>query len=182
MANLRNDVKGPDGKVGMARRDVIAKVVTRSEKNGTQTGHYMNAQLAQYNGSPASKGNAQSQPQLAKAHEFQTAAGEPGKSYDIRITQAQFDSLVKNSKNYQLDDKTTICGFTADLMKSTDHGIIPKFDTVKPTTSKSFNDKAWQKQVAATAAAYKKGAEARAAKAQDGPDVVEAEAEPEVNG
>ena len=62
MANVKNGVKGPDGKQGMQGREIIAKVVAREEKNGT--GYYMNAQLAQYNGSPAAKGNAQSQPQL----------------------------------------------------------------------------------------------------------------------
>lgn len=163
MANLRNDVKGPDGKVGMKGREVIAKLVARSEKEGTQTGYYMNAQLAQYNGSPAAKGNAQSQPQLAKAHEFKTAAGEMGKSYDVRITKDQYDGLIAKSKSYKVDEKTVIAGFKADLMKSTDNGILPKFDSVSPTTSKAFNDKAWQNQVAATAGAYKKGAAAREA-------------------
>jgi len=163
MANLRNDVKGPDGKVGFSGRECIAKLVARSEKEGTQTGYYMNAQLAQYNGSPAAKGNAQSQPQLAKAHEFKTAAGEPGKSYDVRITKDQYDGIVAKSKNFKLDDKTVIAGFKADLMKSTENGILPKFDTVVPTTSKAFNDKAWQAQVAATAGAYTKGAAAREA-------------------
>lgn len=179
MANVKNGVIGPDGKMGMQQRDIIAKVVAREEKNGT--GYYMNAQLAQYGSSKAAKSNAQSQPQLASAHTFEGTDGKSKKSYDIRIGKNQYEQLIANSKNYQLDDKTTVCGFTADLMKTKENGLMPKIETAVPTTSKAFNDKAWQKQTAATQKAYEAGRTARAAAKQagDATPAVEAEAQPE---
>jgi hypothetical protein len=159
MANVKNGIVGPDGKQGMKNREIIAKIAERSEKNGTQTGYYMNAQLAQYNGSPAAKGNAQSSPQLAKGHEF----GDGKKSYDIRISKGQYDTLVANSKVVDGPNNSKICGFTADLMNTKENGLMPKIDTAKPTNSKVFDDKAWQKQNAATQKAYKKGEAARTA-------------------
>lgn len=179
MANVKNGVKGPDGKQGMQGREIIAKVVAREEKNGT--GYYMNAQLAQYNGSPAAKGNAQSQPQLASAHEYQGTDGTTKKSYDIRIVKKQYEQLIANSKTYALDDKTTICGFKADLMKTKHNGLMPDIETATPTTSKAFDDKAWQKQTAATQKAYQNGVKAREAVKEAGPatPAVEAEAQPE---
>jgi hypothetical protein len=177
MANVKNGVIGPDGKQGMKNREIIAKVVEREEKNGTQTGYYMNAQLAQYNGSPNAKGNAQSSPQLAKGHEF----GDGKKSYDIRISKSQYDALLANSKVADGPKGSKICGFTADLMTTKDNGLMPKIDTAQPTTSKKFDDKAWQAQNAATAKAFQKGEAARAAAKEAEAEVAaEAEVEAEV--
>ena len=159
MANIKNGVVGPDGKQGSKNREIIAKLVKRSEKNGTQTGYYMNAQLAQYNGSPSAKGNAQSSPQLAKGHEF----GDGKKSYDIRIVKEQYDKILKAAKTVDGPNGSKICGFTADIMTTKENGLMPNIDTIKATTSKKFDEKAWQAQNAATAKAYQKGQAAREA-------------------
>lgn len=175
MANVRNGVIGPDGKQGMKGREIIAKVSERSEKDGASKGYYMNAQLNQ----AGKVKNAQSQPHLAKAHTFIGKDGEERNSYDIRITPKQYETLVANSKNVTLEDGTKICGFTADLMKTKDNGLMPNFETVKPTADKKFGKDSWAKQTQATEKAFKAAQKAReSAKTAEAPAKT-AEAEPQ---
>jgi len=161
MANVRKDVIGPDGKSGMKGREIIARVVERDEKNGK--GYYMNAQLNQSFGKPV---NTTSQPHLAKAHSFKGNDGTERNSYDIRLGPKQVEALKANSKSCTLEDGSTIYGFTADLMKTKDNGLMPDFGTLKPT-SKKIDDKSWAKQSATTQKAFKAGEAQRAAKAAE---------------
>lgn len=158
MANIKLGVTGPDGNSGLKNRDVIAKLHTAPDKNGSM-GYYMNAQLAQYNGSPNAKGYAQTSPQLAWAHDY----GDGKKSYDLRISQSQYDAILSKANVVDGPKGSKIAGFKSDLIKCADNGgYMPNIETIKPTTSSRFNDKAWQAQQKATEKAFQKSQAAKA--------------------
>lgn len=173
-ANVSKGVIGPDGKQGMKDRELIAQLkAVETEKDGkTTTSYYMNAQLAQYNGSPNAKGHATSSPYLSPSHSY----GDDKSSHDLRITKAQYEDLIAKCGDKVCDgpDGSKICGFKSNLMVTSKEvkdkdgnktkvstGLMPScnsegFTSITPTTSKKFGPDAWKTQKAVTNKAYQK--------------------------